>query len=104
MILSTLCFLHLKHVHLGNMSLVKTAFKTGRFVSCNTVTVAKTEQNVFAIAEICVETMSTGKHVVSIIGKLPITYSGLLLYTRALKSTTSTKEIAFEKPNEISCC
>ena len=92
-----------KDVYLGNMTLVNTVCKTDRFVSCHTATVAKTEQNVFVIAEICVQTMNTGKPVVSIIGKLLITYSGLLFNTAALEGTTSTKEIRFKKSNEISC-
>ena len=89
-------------VYLGNMTLVNTVCKTDRFVSCHTAKVAKIEQNVF-IADICVQTMITGKPVVSIIGKLLITYSGLLFNTAALKSTTSTKEIRFKKSNAISC-
>ena len=92
-----------KDVHSGNMTLVNTACKTDRFVSCHSAKVAKTEQNVFVIEEICVQTMVTGKPVVSIIGKLLIAYSGLLFNTAALKSTTSTKEIKFKKSNAISC-
>ena len=85
-----------KDVDLGNTTLVNTACKTDRFVSCHTATVAKTEQNVFVVAEICVQTMITGEPVASMSGKLLITYSGLLFNTEALKSTTSTKEIKFE--------
>ena len=93
-----------KDVHLRNMTLVNTVCKTDRFVSCHTATVlvAKTEENIFVIAEICVQTMNTCKPVVSIIGKLLITYAGLLFNTAALKSTTSTKEIRFKKSNAIS--
>ena len=47
------------------MTLVNTACKTDMFVSCHSAKVAKTEQNVFVIAEICVQTMVTGKPVVS---------------------------------------
>ena len=92
-----------KDVHSGNMTLVNNACKTDRFVSCHSAKVAKTEQNVFAIAEICVQIMVIGKPVVSIICKLLISYSGLLFNTTALKSTTSTKEIKFKKSNAISC-
>ena len=56
-----------KDVHSGNMTLVNAACKTDRFVSCHSSKVAKTEQNVFVSAEICVQTMVTGKPVVSII-------------------------------------
>ena len=91
-----------KDVYLGNMTLVNTACKTDRFVSCHTAKVAKIEKNVF-IVEICVQTMITGKPVVSIIGKVLVICSGLLFNTAALKSTTSTKEIRFKKSNAISC-
>ena len=91
-----------KDVYLGNMTLVNTVSKTDRFVSCHTAKVAKIEQNVF-IVEICVQTMITGKPVVSIIGKLLVICSGLLFNTAALKSTTSTKEVRFKKSNVISC-
>ena len=92
-----------KDVYLGNMTLVNSVCKTDRFVSCHTAKVAKTEQNVFVIVEICVQTMITGKPVVSIIGKLLVICSGLLFNTAALKSTTSTKEIRNKKSNAISC-
>ena len=75
------------------MALVNTACKTDRFVSCHTATVAKTKQNVFVIVEICVQTMITGKPVVSIVGKLLITYSGLLFNTTALKKRDIDEEI-----------
>ena len=90
-------------MYLGNMTLVYTVCKTDRFVSCHSAKVAKTEQNVFVIVEICVQTMITGKPVVSIIGKLLVICSGLLFNTAALKSTTSTKEIRNKKSNAISC-
>ena len=62
----------------------------------------KTEQNVLVIAEVCVQTIINGKPVVSIIGKLLITYSRMLFNTAALKSTTSTKETKFKKSKAIS--
>ena len=57
----------------------------------------------FIIAEICVQTMIISKPVVSIIGKLLITYSGMLFNTATIKRTTSTKEIKLKKSNAISC-
>ena len=47
--------------------------------------------------------MINSKPVVSIIGKLLITYSGMLFNKATLKSTTSTKEIKLKKSNAISC-
>ena len=37
-----------RDVHLGNMTLVNTVFKTERFISYHTTTVAKAEQNFFS--------------------------------------------------------